>query len=79
MPNKNWYPPYRYFKCECDTEKELSFEELVAHAKKEHKIDIRGVVMQRYLMMHVHVNKQPRHSCTFKWEAPNITFYEYVG
>lgn len=72
-----FYPPYRVFRCECDEEKEMSFNELVAHAKEKHGTDIKGVKMSRDLMLHI--NRQPRHSSTYRWDAPGFKFYEYIG
>lgn len=72
-----FYPPYRFFRCECDEDKEMSFNELVAHAKEKHGADIKGLKMSRDLMLHI--NRQPRHSSTYRWEAPGFKFYEYIG
>jgi len=75
--DKHWYPPYRVFTCSCDDDKSFSYEELVAHAKEKHGTDIKGLKMNRELM--VHVNRQPRHSSTYKWHAPGFTFLESIG
>lgn len=70
------YPPYRYFICpECDKEKEISPKGFPAHLKEFHNItEAKG---NRSLMMHI--NKEPRHAASFKWEIGGKTFYEYYG
>lgn len=75
--DKNWYPQYRFFMCECDPAKKLSYDGLIQHAKEKHSIDIQGVKFTRQMM--VHMNKQPRHSCLYEWSCPELKFYEEVG
>ena len=75
--DKNWYPPYRVFWCDCDPEKDFSYDEFIQHAKDKHSIDIKGVKMTRQLIMHV--SKSPRHSCTYSWHCPGFKFYEEIG
>ena len=72
-----FYPPYRVFRCECDEDKEMSFKEMVAHAEEKHGVSLKGAKMNKNLMLHI--NKKPRHSTTYQWEAPGFNFYEYIG
>ena len=75
--DKHWYPPYRVFRCECDSEKDLSYDELIQHAKDNHSIDVKRMKMTRELIMHV--NRIPRHSCTYRWRCHGFKFYEEIG
>ena len=75
--DKYWYPPYRVFRCECDDEKDLSYDEFIQHAKDKHSINVKGMKLTRELIMHI--NREPRHSCTYMWKCPGFKFYEEVG
>lgn len=78
MPDKDYYPPYRYFVCECDKEKEFHKpEELYKHVQEVHGVNIEGAKGTRELMMHL--AKKPRHCASYRWAFDDLTLYEYYG
>ena len=69
--------PYRYFTC-CDDEEELTFAEMINHAKEKHDTVITaGYKMRRALVYHIH--RHPRHVMSFEWKADGFSFYEFNG
>ena len=77
--DQDFYPPYHYFVCDCDKDKEFhEMEGLKAHVKENHGIDLNGLKGTRNLMLHI--NKKPRHASSYRWTFDGgLTLYEYYG
>jgi len=75
--SKKFYPPYHYFICTCDEDKEMSPKEAMDHLGEVHKMK-KPFAGTRELV--IHINGEPRHSATYKWEmVKGIVLYERYG